>query len=191
MEQLTCKLCWLLAVVGMFCGDDIACIDLAHEQFKISSQVAILPIALPKEKRRNGRIRKFTTIQAHTNPVLCPVAVLQEYLSRLPPEDELVPHHKDPGIFVRPLVRDRRNLRKSVSADTINGHISTITDLLEQPSSSSRPRARAIGASVAFKNGVSKDDIVVRANWSSSLMFDSFYRLSSATATNFSNAVLS
>lgn len=191
MEQLTCKLCWLLAVVGMFCGDDITCIDLAHKQFKISSEVAILPITLPKEKHCNSQICKFMTIQAHTNPALCPVAVLQEYLLHLPLEDELVPHHKDPGIFVHPLVCDRCNLCKSVSADTINRHISTITNLLEQPSSSSCPCAQAIRASVAFKNGVSKDNIMVQANWSSSLMFDSFYWLSSMMATNFLNAVLS
>lgn len=191
MEQLTSKLCWLLAVVGMFRGDDIACIDLAHEQFKIGPQVAILPITLPKEKRRKGRIRKFTTIQAHTNPALCPVATLQEYLNHLPEEDVLVPHRKDPEIMVRPLVRDRRNLHKAVGPDTINRYIGTITDLLERPPSSSRPRARAIGASVAFKNGAPVDDIVVQANWSSSIMFDSFYRLSGTTATNFSSAVLS
>ncbi|KAG0306910.1 hypothetical protein BGZ99_001636, partial [Dissophora globulifera] len=191
MEQLTSKLCWLLAVVGMFRGDDIACIDLSHAQFKIGPQVAILPITLPKEKRRRSRIRKFTTIQAHDNPALCPVAALQEYLDRLPTDDDLVPHRKGPDLLVCPLVRDRRNLYKAVGADTINRHISTITDLLERPPSASRPRARAIGASAAFKNGAPVDDIVVQANWSSSVMFDSFYRLSGTTATNFSNAVLS
>ncbi|KAF9946077.1 hypothetical protein BGZ72_000708 [Mortierella alpina] len=30
LQQLTSKLCWLLAVVGMFRGEDIACIDIAH-----------------------------------------------------------------------------------------------------------------------------------------------------------------
>ncbi|KAG0195096.1 hypothetical protein BGX28_002300, partial [Mortierella sp. GBA30] len=34
MEQITRKLCWLLAVVGMFRGDDIACIDIANEHFR-------------------------------------------------------------------------------------------------------------------------------------------------------------
>ena len=190
MEQITRKLCWLLAVVGMFRGDDIACIDIAHTHFRVTSQVAILPVVLPKEKRRRGRIRKFTTIQAHTNPALCPVATLQEYISRLPSEEDLVPHHKDSDILIRPLVRDRRNVSKAVGSDTINRHISSITDLLERPASSSRPRARAIAASAAFKNDAPKDDILVQANWSSSVMFDSFYRLSGTTSTNFTTTVL-
>lgn len=33
LEQLMTKLCWLLAVVGMFQGNDIACIDIAHAHF--------------------------------------------------------------------------------------------------------------------------------------------------------------
>lgn len=191
LEQITRKLCWLLAVVGMFRGDDIACIDIAHTHFQVTPQVAILPVVLPKEKRRLGRIRKFTTIQAHTNTALCPVATLQEYLSRLPREEDLIPHRKDPEVFIRPLVRDIRNLSKAVGPDSINRHISSITDLLERPASSSRPRARAIGASAAFKNGAPKDDILVQANWSSSVMFDSFYRLSGTTSTNFTTTVLS
>ncbi|KAG0317986.1 hypothetical protein BG000_004365 [Podila horticola] len=50
MEQITSKLCWLLAAVGMFRGDDIACINIAHSHFQITAQVVILPVVLPKEK---------------------------------------------------------------------------------------------------------------------------------------------
>ncbi|KAI7826480.1 hypothetical protein BC939DRAFT_446516 [Gamsiella multidivaricata] len=98
LEQITHKLCWLLAVIGMFRGDDIACIDITHAHFRVTPQVAILPVVLPKEKRRHGRIRKFTTIQAHTNVALCPMATLQEYISRLPSEEDLIPHHKDSSL---------------------------------------------------------------------------------------------
>ncbi|KAF9367634.1 hypothetical protein CPC16_006169, partial [Podila verticillata] len=42
LEQITHKLCWLLAVVGMFRGDDIACIDIAHTHFQVTPQVVIL-----------------------------------------------------------------------------------------------------------------------------------------------------
>ncbi|KAI1288590.1 hypothetical protein EDD11_009899, partial [Mortierella claussenii] len=79
-----------------------------------------------------------------------------------------MPHHKDPTVLIRPLMRDRRNVAKAVGPDTINRHISLINDLITRPASSSRPRAQAIGASAAFKNGTPKDDIVIQANWSSS-----------------------
>ncbi|KAG0344294.1 hypothetical protein BGZ54_005901, partial [Gamsiella multidivaricata] len=127
---------------------------------------------------------------AHTNAALCPVTTLQEYISRLPSEEDLMPHHKDSEVLIRPLVRDRRNVSKAVGPDTINKHINAITDIPERPASSSRPRARAIGASAAFTNGAPKDDILVQVNWSSSVMFDSFYRLSGTTSTNFTTAVL-
>lgn len=130
------------------------------------------------------------TIQAHPTATLCLVATLQEYISCLPLEEALVPHHKDSGMLSHPLVHDRRNLSKAVGPDTINRHIGTITDLLEQLTSLVCPRAHAIGASAMFKNGVPKDDIVVQANWSSSVIFDSFYRLSGTTATNFTTTVL-
>ncbi|KAI1286490.1 hypothetical protein EDD11_000410, partial [Mortierella claussenii] len=76
----------------------------------------------------------FTTIQAHTNQALCPVLTLQEYISRLPSEEDLVPHHKDPTVIIRPLMRDRRNVVKAVGPDTINRHINSIADLIASAS---------------------------------------------------------
>ncbi|KAG0317985.1 hypothetical protein BG000_004364, partial [Podila horticola] len=73
--------------------------------------------------------------------------MLQEYLSHLPLEDYLVPHHKDLEVLIRPLVRDLRNVVKVVGPDTTNRHISLITDLLKWPASSSCPRARDLNGS--------------------------------------------
>lgn len=71
------------------------------------------------------------TIQVHPTTALCPVVTLQEYISHLPSEEALVPHHKDSSMLIHPLVHDRCNLSKAVGPDTINRHISAITDLLK------------------------------------------------------------
>ncbi|KAG0311235.1 hypothetical protein BGZ99_010311, partial [Dissophora globulifera] len=76
MDQLTSKLGWLLAVVGIFSEDDVACIDPSHEKLLIAAEMAIRPIALPKEKRRLGRIRTFIATQTHANSVLRLVATM-------------------------------------------------------------------------------------------------------------------
>lgn len=43
----------------------------------------------------------------------------------------------------------------------------------------------------AIKKGARVDDVVVHGNWSSSIIFDRFYRLTSASAVNFTSLVLS
>ena len=94
--------------------------------------MAILPVVLPKEKHHHGWIHKFMTIQVHPATALCPVVTLQEYISCLPPEEALIPHHKDSGVLIHPLVHDRQcNISKAIGPDTINRHIGMITDLLE------------------------------------------------------------
>ncbi|OAQ22192.1 hypothetical protein K457DRAFT_85158, partial [Linnemannia elongata AG-77] len=52
-------------------------------------------------------------------------------------------------------------------------------------------KARAIGPTEAIKKGARVDDVVVHGNWSSSIIFDRFYRLTSASAVNFTSLVLS
>ncbi|KAK3804557.1 MAG: hypothetical protein J3R72DRAFT_500048 [Linnemannia gamsii] len=91
-------------------------------------------------------------------------------------------------VLYRPLVRDIRFPNKSVKSDTISNHIAYITELLSLPEST---KVRAIGPTEAIKNGARVDDVVVHGNWSSSTIFDRFYRLTSASAVNFTSLVLS
>ncbi|KAF9176086.1 hypothetical protein BGZ50_001883, partial [Haplosporangium sp. Z 11] len=102
-----------------------------------------------------------------------------------------VPHPKDVSIQYRPLLRDVRDHSKPIGADRISNHIASISQKLSLPKDAKIPKARAIGSTAAIKQGARVDDVVVHGNWSSSVLFDKFYRLNAATATNFTSMVLS
>ncbi|PVU92938.1 hypothetical protein BB561_003543 [Smittium simulii] len=52
-------------------------------------------------------------------------------------------------------------------------------------------KARAIGATIAAKTGISTDAILTQANWSSYYMFSSYYKLSNDSYSNITESVLS
>ena len=188
---LTRKLCWLLGTCGFLRPNDILCIDLSSDKFQLDAMACVLQISIPKEKRGGKRIFKYTTLKCHDDPLLCPVQTITEYIRRIDAHKIMVPHPKDGTILYRPLIRDARCLDKEITADRISKHISFITDMIALPKNERRPKARAIGPTEAIKKGARVDDIVVHGNWSSSVMFDRFYRLNAATATNFTSMVLS
>ncbi|KAF9369444.1 hypothetical protein CPB97_003591, partial [Podila verticillata] len=102
-----------------------------------------------------------------------------------------VEHPKDPSIKYCPLMRNLRDPSKHIGAQHISKHITAISQHLCLPKGTKIPKARAIGSTAAIKQGASVDDVVVHGNWSSSIIFDKFYHLNAATATNFTSMVLS
>ncbi|KAI8136518.1 hypothetical protein BJV82DRAFT_489032, partial [Fennellomyces sp. T-0311] len=54
-----------------------------------------------------------------------------------------------------------------------------------------RPKARALGSTRAVEAGASINDVLTHGSWISSSVFDTFYRLSRATATDFTHLALS
>ncbi|KAI7825642.1 hypothetical protein BC939DRAFT_395857 [Gamsiella multidivaricata] len=188
---LTQKLCWLLGTCGFLRPNDIMCIDLSNDKFHLDRITAVLPILIPKETRGGNRICRYTTVKSHDDTLLCPVKTLTEYLRRIQGHDIDVPHPKDASIRYRPLLRDVRDPSRHVGAERISNHIAFISRKLNLPKDAKLPKARAIGSTAAIKQGARVDDVVVHGNWSSSVLFDKFYRLNAATATNFTSMVLS
>ncbi|KAF7732071.1 hypothetical protein EC973_006326 [Apophysomyces ossiformis] len=72
----------------------------------------------------------------------------------------------------------------------ISKHIQSIMVLLPQVSNQHRIKARALGSSRAVRAGAGVDDVVTHGFWSSKTMFDTFYRLSRETQTNFTTLAL-
>ncbi|KAI8150390.1 hypothetical protein BJV82DRAFT_501968, partial [Fennellomyces sp. T-0311] len=64
-------------------------------------------------------------------------------------------------------------------------------DMIPLPVGAQRPKARALGSTKAIEAGASLDDILTYGSWLSSSVFDTFYRLSRATATDFTSLALS
>ncbi|KAI9234495.1 MAG: hypothetical protein BYD32DRAFT_361575, partial [Podila humilis] len=52
------------------------------------------------------------------------------------------------------------------------------------------PHGQATGSTATFQAGGPVSDLTAYANWSSSILFDKFYWLSSNTGTNFTMAIL-
>ena len=190
ISDLTKKLCWLLGTCGFLRPNDIECIDLSNNKFRVDRVAAILPIMIPKETRGGMRVCRYTTVKGHEDPLLCPVKALSEYLRRIEGHDDTFPHPKDPTVQYRPLIRDVRDMSRPVVTDTISNHIASISGKLALPDGEKLPRARALGSTAAIQQGASVDDVVVHGNWSSSVLFDKFYRLHAATKTNFTSMVL-
>jgi hypothetical protein len=187
---LTQKLCWLLGICGFLRPSDIQCIDLSNGRFQLQEVSAILPILLPKETRGGSRICKYTTIKSVDDQLVCPLKALQEYIRRIEEHTTLVAHPKDSSIQYRPLIRDVRDLDKPIGSERISKHISSLSRLIHLPSGTKLPKARAIGSTAAMKKGAKVEDVVTHGNWSSSILFDQFYRLNAATASNFTALVL-
>ncbi|KAG0310922.1 hypothetical protein BG000_006864 [Podila horticola] len=121
---------------------------------------------------------------------MCPVATFTEYYTRIVDITCSVPHPKAKSVLYVPLIRNCKDLAQPVGKDTISRHARLLNDLLQLPKDMKAPRGHATGSSAAHQAGVPSSDITAYANWSSSVLFDKFYRLGSNTSTNFTTTVL-
>ncbi|ORX42433.1 hypothetical protein DM01DRAFT_1275152, partial [Hesseltinella vesiculosa] len=62
-------------------------------------------------------------------------------------------------------------------------------DLIPRPAHVKRPKARALGSTLAAIRGVAIDDILVQGNWTSRNVFHDHYRLSSAHSSDITSTV--
>ncbi|KAI9466388.1 hypothetical protein BDB00DRAFT_777894, partial [Zychaea mexicana] len=63
-------------------------------------------------------------------------------------------------------------------------------DMIPRPEGTARPKARALGSTAAVQAGASLDDVLIHGSWLSSSVFDTFYRISRETATDFTQMAL-
>ncbi|KAI9231328.1 MAG: hypothetical protein BYD32DRAFT_431105 [Podila humilis] len=190
MPELTQRLCWMLQVVGMLRPDSVRCIDMSDNRLKIQEAFVILPITWPKETREGRPISWCLTIRKHDDPRLCPVATISEYWSRVQSSPCLVPHHKNSAIKSTPLIRSVKDYTVPVTSQTISNHAKVIMRKLPLSAQMVIPSGRATGSTAAFQQGAPSSDIAAYANWSSTILFDKFYRMGSVTKTNFSTTIL-
>ncbi|KAG2227564.1 hypothetical protein INT45_002249 [Circinella minor] len=188
--DLTRKLCFLLAITGFLRPSDIERID--DNKTSITSRGLRLIIAVPKEKRRRQPIEKVITIKPHSNQLLCPVQAYQDYKVRFcqVPCRRSYPIPKGPRAFVYRLIRAVHRHDAPIGAERISNHIKVLLDLIPRPPGTTRPKARALGSTAAVEAGASLEDVLVHGSWLSSSIFDTFYRLSRETVTDFTHLAL-
>ncbi|KAF9316338.1 hypothetical protein BG003_002064 [Podila horticola] len=190
MLELSQRLCWFLTVLGALRPDSIECIDLSDKRFSVTEHHAILPIRRPKETRGGQPIVWALTLLRHTDPRLCPIATIREYLTRTRDHPCYVRHPKATTEFYTPLLRNSKDLAKPLSKDRIRNNAKAIAQLMPLPPGTSPPRGRAVGTTAAFQAGAPSDAITAYANWSSSVLFDKYYRLGTRSGINFTDMIL-
>lgn len=193
IENLTRKLCFLLAITGFLRYSDLHRINVDKTHVR-SSALLRLVIDCPKEKRLGSPIEKVINIHGHPNPILCPIATYQAYLSRVASTACHGPHPTRPSRTINFLIRNLNDFSRSVSTQTISRHVRFLLSKIHLTGGNpnARPlRPRAIGSTNAAINGANVEDILVHGSWASSAVFDNFYRLSRATVTNFTSMALS
>ena len=190
LAELTKKLCWLLGLCGFLRPSDIERIDLAQCDWTSFDDRILLKVVAPKEKRLGQRITKSVTIQRHQEVHCCPVDAFRTYHRRMAYRPCSFPHPALPHVSLHYLLRDVRDCHRPIYAQRISNHINSVMQLLPTARGGKRLKARALGATRAVLAGASVDDVVMHGGWASRAIFDSFYRLSTETSTNFSSLSL-
>ncbi|PVU95737.1 hypothetical protein BB561_001651 [Smittium simulii] len=101
------------------------------------------------------------------------------------------PHVNNKNLIVNHLFRNTKDFNKPLTVDSISRIIKSITIIALKDKKGITPKARAIGATIAAKTGISTDAILTQANWSSYYMFSSYYKLSNDSYSNITESVLS
>ncbi|KAL9550035.1 hypothetical protein MBANPS3_004928 [Mucor bainieri] len=175
---------------------DIYRINVVKVQLHDNNTKLQLVIDCPKEKRKGLPIERVTVIQQHTEPtILCPIRTYLAYTHCIATTPCVGPHPTRPSRQLDFLVRSLHDFKVAVGPQTIGRHVRSILAMVEvenRANTSSRPlRARAVGSTDSVLHGASVDDILAHGSWSSSSIFDNFYRLSRETLTNFTHMSLS
>ncbi|KAI7862714.1 uncharacterized protein EV154DRAFT_433286 [Mucor mucedo] len=192
--QLTQKLCFLLGITGFLRPSDIERID--DSKTMVTAESLRLVILAPKEKRAGRPIEKVVVISNHSSPLLCPVATYQTYKTHFRAEPPIIRQHaRLPQFTYTALVRNTTDTNRCIGSERISKHIRSILSLATTTattSSTSRKtiKARAVGSTRAILAGAKLEDILTHGSWASSSIFDTYYRLNRASATNFSNLIL-
>jgi hypothetical protein len=131
--DLTTKLCWLLGVCGFMRPTDIERINLHESVCKTFSDKVIVKVVAPKEKRLGQRIQKKIIIRQHDDPLLCPVAALQSYLSRHAHHPCRFPHHALPDVSIHYLLRHIRDCYRPICTQRISNDIESSCHSSQQP----------------------------------------------------------
>ncbi|KAG2232631.1 hypothetical protein INT48_001320 [Thamnidium elegans] len=192
--QLTQKLCFLLGITGFLRPSDIERIN--DSKTSVSDGTLRLVILAPKKKRSGHPIEKVVIVSEHSNQLLCPVTCYQSYQERFSSLSPLTRQHpRLSQLSYVPLVRNTTDHNKFIGSERISEHIKSILNLATTTATPSSLRtkaikARAVGSTRAILAGAKLEDVLTHGSWASSSIFDTYYRLNRASATNFTDLIL-
>ena len=165
LKHLTLKTVFLLAITRPSRSADLA--NLEVKRMKANNQgVAFSPLTLAKQSRQGKPIAEFFFPFFPDNSCLCPVDTLRTYIDK-------TKHLRanESKLFIA-MVKPH----KAVTSSTIARWLRT---MLEQAGIDSLSfgahSTRGASASAAARGGITTEDILKAANWSSESVFQKFY----------------
>ena len=165
LKLLSLKTVFLMAITRPSRSIDLAHLDCKRLQSNTGG-ITFLPSVLAKQSRQGKPIEEFFFPKFPSNIVLCPVSTLRAYLERTGPlrggESRLFVS------FIKP--------HKAVTSSTIARWLRTMLELSGIDSSIFGAHStRSASTSAAARGGVTLEDILKAANWSSESVFQKFY----------------
>lgn len=146
----------------------------------------------PKEKRSGRPIEKVILISAHSNEQLFPVACYKAYKSRFLYLSPVVrSHDRLPQFSYTPLICNTTIIGSERTSNYIKSILRlAITTCTASTLGRKSIKVRAVGSTRNILAGVKLEDILTHGSWVSSSIFDTYYRLNRASATNFTDLIL-
>ena len=180
LKHLTWKTVMLLALTRPSRSADLSQLDLSGRQFKPEG-VAFLPRSLAKQSRQGKPITEFFFPSLSEDPKVCPVHALRAYEEKTGSlrGDEtklfisLIRPHK--CVTSSTIARWLKSLLEAAGVDTTIFHAHSV---------------RGASTSKAANLGITSNDILKAADWSSESVFQKFY-YESTYDSSYGRAVLS
>ena len=165
LKLLTLKTVFLLAITRPSRSADLSQLDIMRMRCR-SNGNSFLPSTLAKQSRQGKPIEEFFFPSFLPNTTLCPVSTLRTYLDRTSPL-----RGEETRVFVS-LIKPH----KAVTSSTIARWLRTTLEQSGIDSSIFGAHSTCgASASAAVRGGITTEDILKAANWSSESVFQRFY----------------
>ncbi|RCH99784.1 hypothetical protein CU097_012745 [Rhizopus azygosporus] len=125
-----------------------------------------------------------------TTSLLCPVAAIEAHNFRIAYSACIAKHLVFSNQQLHRFLRSIQAHSIPIGAKRISHNIKQIMIRVKNPAQAPVPMARGLAATLAAQASVSMDNIIAHGSWYSCDIFKHYYRLSSATFTNFSVSTL-
>lgn len=179
LKNLTWKTVMLLALVRPSRSADLSNLDLSKRSYK-SDGVEFQPSTLAKQSRQGKQIQSFFFPSLLANPLLCPVQALRAY-------EQLTESVRSSSRLFLATIKPHNPVSSSTIARWLKTTLSTAgidTTIFSAHS------VRGASTSKAANMGITTNDILKAANWSSESVFQKFYHKPTEQST-YGKAVLS
>ena len=165
LKMLTSKTVFLLAITRPSRSADLSQLESARLRYD-KTGVTFFPSTLAKQSRQGKPIKEFFFPLFSSNPTLCPVMTLKDYMARTEPL-----RGTETRLFISYI-----KPHKPVTSSTIARWLKLILDQAGvDPNIFGAHSTRGASASAAARGGITTEDILNAANWSSESVFQKFY----------------